>query len=42
MEYTRQRLAHYKCPKVIDVADDLPHSANGKILKRVLRAEVAT
>src|SRR6266545_419757 len=35
--FTRERLAHYKCPKVVEVVDDLPKSGSGKILKRELR-----
>lgn len=31
------RLAGYKKPKSVDFLDDLPKSANGKILKKVLR-----
>src|SRR6266508_1654695 len=35
--FSRERLAHYKCPKVVEVVDDLPKSGSGKILKRELR-----
>ncbi|MCR6490176.1 long-chain fatty acid--CoA ligase [Amycolatopsis sp. OK19-0408] len=38
MEFCRERLAHYKCPRSVDVVDALPRNATGKILKRSLRA----
>jgi acyl-CoA synthetase (AMP-forming)/AMP-acid ligase II len=37
VEFCRERLAHYKCPRSIDVVDALPRNATGKILKRSLR-----
>jgi acyl-CoA synthetase (AMP-forming)/AMP-acid ligase II len=36
--YCRERLAHFKCPKSIDVVPALPRNPTGKILKRDLRA----
>ncbi len=36
--FCRARLAHYKCPKSLDVLAELPRNASGKILKRILRA----
>jgi acyl-CoA synthetase (AMP-forming)/AMP-acid ligase II len=36
--FTRERLATYKCPRSVDVLDELPRSATGKLLKKVLRA----
>jgi acyl-CoA synthetase (AMP-forming)/AMP-acid ligase II len=39
IEYCRARLAHYKCPRTVDVVDALPRNATGKILKRSLRKE---
>ncbi|MCW2786006.1 MAG: long-chain-fatty-acid--CoA ligase [Marmoricola sp.] len=36
--WCRERLAHYKCPKSVDVVDALPRNPTGKILKRELRA----
>ncbi|MBO9522979.1 MAG: long-chain-fatty-acid--CoA ligase [Nocardioidaceae bacterium] len=36
--WCRDRLAHYKCPKSVDVLDLLPRNPTGKILKRDLRA----
>ncbi len=39
MELTRDRLAHYKCPRTVDFVDALPREDNGKIFKRKLRDE---
>ncbi|MEM7275245.1 MAG: long-chain-fatty-acid--CoA ligase [Actinomycetota bacterium] len=36
--YTRERLAHYKCPTSIDRIDVIPRNPSGKILKTELRA----
>jgi acyl-CoA synthetase (AMP-forming)/AMP-acid ligase II len=38
IEFTRQRLAHYKCPRTVDFVDALPRNPSGKVLKRDLRA----
>ncbi len=38
IEFTRARLAHYKCPSAVEVHDELPRNPTGKILKRTLRA----
>ncbi|GLY44436.1 long-chain-fatty-acid--CoA ligase [Amycolatopsis sp. NBRC 101858] len=37
VEFCRERLAHYKCPRSVDVVEALPRNATGKILKRSLR-----
>ncbi|MEU4248279.1 long-chain fatty acid--CoA ligase [Amycolatopsis sp. NPDC026612] len=37
VEFCRERLAHYKCPRSVDVIEALPRNATGKILKRSLR-----
>jgi acyl-CoA synthetase (AMP-forming)/AMP-acid ligase II len=37
VEFCRERLAHYKCPRSVDVLEALPRNATGKILKRSLR-----
>ncbi|ANK80138.1 MAG: acyl-CoA synthetase [Rhizobiales bacterium NRL2] len=37
IDYARQRIAHYKCPKSVDFVDELPRNPTGKILKRELR-----
>jgi len=36
--FCRRHLAGYKCPKSVDVVDQLPRNATGKVLKRDLRA----
>jgi long-chain acyl-CoA synthetase len=41
-EYCRAHLAVYKVPQHIEFAAELPKSATGKILKRVLRAQAAS
>ena len=35
--FCRERLAHYKCPTSVDVVDELPRNASGKLLKKELR-----
>jgi acyl-CoA synthetase (AMP-forming)/AMP-acid ligase II len=37
IDFTRERLAHYKCPKSLDIVPSLPRNPSGKLLKRVLR-----
>src|SRR5690606_3495629 len=37
IEWTRERLAHFKAPKSVDVVPALPRNPTGKILKRDLR-----
>ncbi len=37
IEFCRQRLAHYKCPKSVDFVDALPRTGSGKIYKKGLR-----
>lgn len=32
-----RRLARFKCPTIVEIVDSLPHSANGKVSKVVLR-----
>jgi long-chain acyl-CoA synthetase len=40
--FCREKLAAYKAPKIVEFRDDLPKSAVGKILRKVLRDEEAT
>ncbi len=35
--YCRDRLAHFKCPRTVDFAAELPRSETGKLYKRLLR-----
>ncbi len=35
--WCRDRLAHFKCPRSVDVVEALPRNPTGKILKRALR-----
>ena len=37
IEFTRTRLARYKCPSSVDFVDALPRNASGKVLKKELR-----
>jgi long-chain acyl-CoA synthetase len=37
VDYARNRLAHYKVPRTIELVDDIPRSAMGKINKRQIR-----
>lgn len=37
IKFTRERLAHYKCPTAVAFADSLPRNASGKLLKREMR-----
>lgn len=38
MAFCRERLSHYKCPRTVDLVDDLGRNTMGKINKRRLRA----
>lgn len=38
ISFTRERLAHYKCPTAVQVIEALPRNPSGKVLKRELRA----
>jgi long-chain acyl-CoA synthetase len=37
MQYTKDNIASYKYPRVIEIINALPTSATGKILKKELR-----
>ena len=39
--WVRERLAHFKCPRVVSFVDVLPRTATGKVLKRELREKWA-
>ncbi|SFQ70233.1 acyl-CoA synthetase [Amycolatopsis rubida] len=36
--YCRERIAAFKCPRRVEVVDELPRNATGKLLKRELRS----
>ncbi len=37
LEFCREQLAHYKCPRSVDFEDELPRLPTGKLYKRLLR-----
>jgi acyl-CoA synthetase (AMP-forming)/AMP-acid ligase II len=37
LEYCKENLAHYKCPKAVDFERELPREQTGKLYKRLLR-----
>ena len=37
IQFCKERLSHYKVPRSVEFVDNLPISATGKILRRVLR-----
>ncbi|MEB3773760.1 MAG: long-chain fatty acid--CoA ligase [Desulfurococcales archaeon] len=39
IKYTREHLAPYKIPRIVEFREDLPKTAVGKILRRVLKEE---
>ena len=39
LHYTRERIAHYKCPKSVDFRAELPRLPTGKLYKRLLKDE---
>ena len=38
IEFAREHIARFKCPKSVDVVDSIPRNPSGKILKKDLRA----
>jgi acyl-CoA synthetase (AMP-forming)/AMP-acid ligase II len=39
--WCRDRLAGYKCPRIVEIRDELPKGSSGKILKHQLRRDWA-
>src|SRR5271168_2671449 len=37
IEFCRSQLAHYKCPRSVEIVDSLPKTGTGKVLKKDLR-----
>jgi acyl-CoA synthetase (AMP-forming)/AMP-acid ligase II len=42
IEWSRAQMANYKVPRVVQIVDELPLNATGKVMKDVLREQVAT
>ena len=42
IEWSRNEMANYKVPRVVQIVDALPLTATGKVLKDVLRDRVAS
>ena len=40
--WTRERLAHFKCPKLVEFTDELPRLPTGKLLRRRVREQYVT
>ena len=38
IRHSRERLAAYKYPRLLDIVDELPRTASGKVLRRALRS----
>ncbi|HZN13354.1 MAG TPA: long-chain-fatty-acid--CoA ligase [Acidimicrobiales bacterium] len=38
IDFVRERLAHFKAPKLVEIVDDLPKGGTGKVLKNELRS----
>jgi long-chain acyl-CoA synthetase len=39
IDFARSRIAHFKCPRSVDFRDNLPRADNGKLYKRLIKAE---
>ncbi len=39
LDFVRSRVAAHKCPRTVDVVDEIPRTATGNILKRAIRLE---
>ena len=39
IEYTKKKIAHYKCPRSIDFVIDFPRLPTGKLYKKPLKAK---
>jgi HIP---CoA ligase len=42
IEWSRTQMANYKVPRVVEIVDELPVNATGKVVKDALRARVAS
>ena len=41
IEWSRQQMANYKVPRVVEIVDELPLNATGKVVKETLREHAA-
>ena len=39
--FCRERLAAFKCPKIIHIVDEIPRTATGKVQRRIVSAALA-
>lgn len=39
IDWAKGKIAEYKCPRVIELRDDIPKSPTGKVLRRILREQ---
>jgi acyl-CoA synthetase (AMP-forming)/AMP-acid ligase II len=42
MEWSRRQMANYKVPRAVEVVDELPLNATGKVVKDALRERAAS
>jgi fatty-acyl-CoA synthase len=42
LEFCRSQIAHYKCPRSVELVENLPKTATGKVLKKNLRQVYGT
>jgi acyl-coenzyme A synthetase/AMP-(fatty) acid ligase len=42
LAFAKERLASYKAPKVVYLANEFPRTRNGKILRRDITPQIAT
>ncbi len=42
VEWCRDRIAHYKCPRRVEFTEALPRHDNGKLYKHQLREQLRT
>jgi acyl-CoA synthetase (AMP-forming)/AMP-acid ligase II len=40
IEWSRGHMANYKVPRMVEIVDELPLNATGKVMKDVLRRQV--
>ena len=42
IEWSRDQMANYKVPRAVEIVDELPLNATGKVMKDALRQRAAT